>query len=92
MGEKTTESDRYGRSAETRHGKRRVVVGGGAVTQLAVAVVPPALDRAGNLLTTTLSEPALHQIASAISFRLASLHVDELVLVIPQGVRSHACL
>ena len=64
---------------------RRVAVGGGAVPQLAVGVVTPALDRAGSLLTATLSEPALHQIASASSLRLAFLHVNKSVLVIPQG-------
>ena len=71
---------------------RREAAGGGAVAQLAVAVVPPALDRAGVLLTTTLLEPALHQIASATSLRLASFNVNERMLVIPQGARSHARL
>ena len=50
---------------------RREAVGSGAVAQLAVAVATPALERAGVLLTTTLSEPALHQIAPATSLRLA---------------------
>ena len=65
---------------------RREAVGAeGAVAQLALVVVTPALDRAGVLLTTTLSEPAPHQIACATCLRLASLHVDERVLVIAQG-------
>ena len=126
---RVTHSDRFGRSAEARHGDlpplqppdqsldrtclapppwphlwsarpgsgptgvyRRVAARGGAVSHLAGVVDTPALDRAGVLLTTTLSEPALHQTASASSIRLASLHVDERVLVIPQAARSHTCL
>jgi len=69
-----------------------MAVGGSAVPQLALVVVTPALDRAGSLPTTTLSEPALHQIASASSLRIASLHVNERVLVIPQGAWSHTSL
>jgi hypothetical protein len=71
---------------------RREAVGGGAVAQLAGVVVTPALDQAGNLLTPTLSELALHQITSASSLRVASLNVDERVLVISQAARSHASL
>jgi len=71
---------------------RQVAVGGGAVTELAFVVPTPALKRTGVLLTTTLSEPALHHINSASSLPLASLHADERVLVIPHGARSQVSL
>ena len=71
---------------------RRAAFGCSTITQIAVIILPPALDRAGVLITTTLSEPALHQIASATSLRLATLHMHERVRVIPQGARSHASL